>query len=186
MRIFQNTINFSAFLLTLSVIFINQQALAQTHNTPHQYNTRYQSAKIKANKHTVTVIGGGISGTYIRFATDMANVLNAKKQDGLRILPIIGLGGGQNIKDILFLRGIDMGICQSEHLAYLKKQDPALYSDIENRVRYIAKLYDSEWHIVARKDIKSVEDLRGKTVNLWKPISATGIGGRNNFRDPGH
>ena len=160
----------------LCFLFILSNASAQT-NSP----SRYQQAKDDANKHTVTIIGGGISGTYIRFATDMANVLNVKKKLGLRIVPVIGLGGGQNVKDILFLKGIDMGIVQSEHLAYLKKQDPVLYSNIEDRVRYITKLYNSEWHVLARKDIKSLKDLEGKIVNLWKPVSATGIGGRTIF-----
>ena len=170
------------YTLCLWVTFSITSSLAQSST---QSFSPYQQAKADANKHTVTVVGGGISGTYIRFATDMANVLNDKKQQGLRVLPMIGLGGGQNIKDILFLRGIDMGIAQSEHLAYLKRTNPTLFRNIEDRVRYITKLYESEWHVVARKEIKSIEDLRGKTVNLWKPVSATGIGGRTIFETLG-
>ncbi len=169
---------FVSFLIAL-YSFSTSQAISQTQ--PSKNTSRYQQAKQLANKHSVSVIGGGISGTYIRFATDMANVLNSKDENGLRIIPIVGLGGGQNMKDILFLKGIDMGVVQSEHLAYLKKQDPQLYNNIQDRVRYITKLYNSEWHLLANKNIKSLEDLRGKTVNLWKPVSATGIGGRTIF-----
>ena len=58
----------------------------------------YQKEKIRANKNTVTLVSGGIDGTYIRFARDMADVLNDKQLNGLRVLPILGMGGTQNIK----------------------------------------------------------------------------------------
>ncbi len=142
----------------------------------------YQKKKEEANKSIVTVISGGISGTYIRFATDLANVLDDKKDSSLRILPIAGKGGGQNVLDILFVRGIDMGITQQDHLTFFKQQDPVLHANINKHVHYITKLYNAEYHVVARKDIKSLKDLDGKTVNMWKPNSATDIAGRTIFK----
>ena len=100
----------------------------------------------------------------------------------MRVLPIAGRGGGQNVIDILFLRGIDMGLTQQDHLSFFKNLDPNLYSDIDRRIRYITKLYNSEYHLIARSDVKRFEDLRGKKVNFWKPWSATDIGSKTIFR----
>ena len=38
----------------------------------------------------------------------------------------IGRGGGQNVIDILFLKGIDMGLTQQDHLSFFKNLDPKL------------------------------------------------------------
>ena len=138
----------------------------------------YERSKAERNKSTVSVISGGISGTYIRFATDLANVLDDLDSNSMRILPIAGRGGGQNVLDILFLRGIDMGITQQDHLAFFKQRNPALFANIEQRVHYITKLYNAEFHLVANKSINSLDDLKGKTVNLWRPWSATDIAGQ--------
>jgi len=109
------------------------------------------SAVARANAGTVTIISGGIDGTYIRIAADLAAVLD----DGttLRVLPVLGKGSLQNIVDILYLRGVDIGIVQSDVLAYVRQRH--LYPNIEQSVQYIAKLYDEEVHLLVRKDIRA-------------------------------
>ena len=141
-------------------------------------SSKWEKAKRDRNRSSVTVISGGIRGTYIRFATDLANVLDDLKGNEMRVLPIAGRGGGQNVLDVLFLKGIDMGITQQDHLTFFKQKDPVLFGNIDKRIRYITKLYNAEFTMVARKDIKSFEDLKGKTINLWRPWSATDIGGQ--------
>ena len=144
--------------------------------------TPYEKQRFDRNRSTVSIIGGGINGTYIRYATDIANELDDLKGNDMRVLPLIGRGGGQNVIDILFLRGIDMGLTQQDHLSFFKNLDPKLYGDIDNRIRYITKLYNSEYHLVARTDVKKFDDLKGKTVNFWRPWSATDIGSQTIFR----
>ncbi len=139
-------------------------------------------AKQERNRNTVSVIGGGISGTYIRFATDLANVLDDPDSNDLRVLPIVGRGGGQNVLDVLFLKGVDMGITQQDHLTFFKQENPSVYGNVDRYVHYVTKLYNAEFHLVARKEYKTLDDLRGKTVNFWKPWSATDIGGRTVFK----
>src|SRR5215203_3910428 len=65
----------------------------------------------RANAGTLGVISGGADGTYIRIAADLANVLDG---DTLRVLPIIGRGSLQNLQDIMFLRGVDIGIVKMD------------------------------------------------------------------------
>jgi uncharacterized protein len=114
-----------------------------------------------ANSDTVGVVSGGVDGTYVRIAADLAAVLDS---DHLRILPIIGKGSVQNISDILYLRGVDIGIVQSDALAYAERQN--LYPNVDQQVEYIAKLYEEEVHILARKDIAQLSDLAHQKVNV--------------------
>jgi hypothetical protein len=51
----------------------------------------------------------------VRGAADLASVLD--DGDDLRILPIVGRGSVQSIADILFLKGVDVGIVRSDTLA---------------------------------------------------------------------
>ena len=57
----------------------------------------------------VTVMTGTIGGTYVQFGADLASVLDYGDQ--MRVLPIVGRGSVQSIADILFLKGVDLGIC---------------------------------------------------------------------------
>jgi TRAP-type uncharacterized transport system substrate-binding protein len=41
-----------------------------------------------------------------------------------------------------------------------------LYANVEQRIQYITKLYNSEFQVLARNDIRSYDDLRGKKVNF--------------------
>ncbi|MDJ0389477.1 TAXI family TRAP transporter solute-binding subunit [Roseomonas sp. E05] len=115
-----------------------------------------------ANAGTVGVISGGVDGTYIRIAADLAAVLD--EGDHLRVLPVVGKGSLQNISDLLYLRGIDLAIVQSDVLAAATRE--RLYPGVGQLVQYITKLYDEEVHILARRDIERVEDLAGQPVNV--------------------
>jgi TRAP transporter TAXI family solute receptor len=116
----------------------------------------------RANGGTVSIVSGGVDGTYVRIASDLAAVLD--DGDRLRVLPVLGKGSLQNISDILYLRGIDIGIVQSDVLAYASSKQ--LYAGITQSIQYITKLYDEEVHVLARRDIAALQDLAGKPVNV--------------------
>jgi len=117
----------------------------------------------KLNQNTVTVISGNPNGAYLYLAFDMSAVLDSGSD--LRVLPVIGKGGYQNMMDVLYLKGVDLGITQSNIMGYLKKTGE-FGPNIEGRVAYIAKLYNEEMHILAGPGVNSVQDLNGKRVNL--------------------
>lgn len=125
----------------------------------------------QANGGTVGVIAGGVDGTYIRIAADLASVLD--DGDALRVLPILGKGSVQNITDIMLLRGIDVGIVQSDALVFARSR--RLVPGIDSMIQYIAKLYDEEIHILAGAGIAGLQDLAGKTVNIDVPGSGTAM-----------
>jgi uncharacterized protein len=114
----------------------------------------------RANQGTVGVITGMEGGTYAQTAADLTIL-----DDGtLRVLPIIGKGSLQNLSDILYLRGVDVGFVQADALTYAKQHN--LYPTLTQSIRYIAKLYDEEIHVLARTDISSLQDLNDQRVNV--------------------
>lgn len=152
----------------LAVFFVAALCLFSCLNTASaEFKTQtYDQKKREANDISVAIINSGLTCTCARFSEDIRNVVNDLRPDGLRVLPVIGVGGLQNLKDVLFLKGIDMGIVDQDNLALLKRRDPKFYADIEQRVHYITKLYNAELHVLARNDIKSLADLKGKRVNF--------------------
>src|SRR6266699_6667386 len=102
---------------------------------------RYEEKRREANDIAVSIVVSGLSCTCARFAEDIRNVVNDLRPDGIRVLPVLGVGGLQNLNDVLFLKGIDMGIVEEDNLRLLKKRDPKLYENLEQRIQYITKLY---------------------------------------------
>jgi uncharacterized protein len=164
----------SFFLFLASVIVPLRPALAQSQK-PGSAAANYDEKKRQANDIAVTVVVSGISCTCARFTEDIRNVVNDLGPDGIRVLPVLGVGGLQNANDVLFLKNIDMGVVDEDNLRLLKKKDPALYANIEQRIQYITKLYNSEFQVLARDDIKSYDDLRGKKVNFNLKDSQTEV-----------
>jgi uncharacterized protein len=127
----------------------------------------------RANTGTLGVISGGADGTYIRIAADLANVLDG---DDLRVLPMIGRGSLQNLRDIMFLRGVDIGIVQMDAREQLNAEN--LQNDAVRRLRFITRLYNEEVHIIADREITDIRQLEGKKVNIDKAGSGTNLTSR--------
>ena len=167
--------SFALFLVSTPSL---RPALAETQKPPvaqSQKPASYEDKKRQANDIAVSVVVSGISCTCARFTEDIRNVVNDLGPDGIRVLPVLGVGGLQNVNDVLFLKSIDMGVVDEDNLRLLKKKDPVLYANIEQRIQYITKLYNSEFHVLARDEIKSYDDLRGKKVNFNLKDSQTEV-----------
>src|SRR5687768_9693865 len=159
-----------AFVFYCVFLLFSSFAAAQGLIEAPQPGSPAHSTKVEqVNRGTVGIISGAITGTYARIATDLSAVLD--KGDDLRVLPIIGKGSVQNITDILYLRGIDVGIVQSDVLQYIR--ETGTYPDIGNRIAFITKLYNEEIHILTRTDVKTVEELKGRKVNFANEGSGT-------------
>ncbi len=134
----------------------------------------------RANTGTLGVISGGADGTYIRIAADLANVLDG---EDLRVLPMIGRGSLQNLRDIMFLRGVDIGIVQMDAREQLKAEN--LQDSAVQRLRFITRLYNEEVHIIANREITDIRQLEGKKVNIDKAGSGTNLTSRLIFEKLG-
>ncbi len=171
------------YIAALLLLVLDASAIAQTGGP---VPSRFDEEKKTANANTVTIVASSASSTYTRLVQDIQDVLddNAVGQ-GLRVLPVLGKGGGQNFHDILFLRSIDMGTTDVGYLQNYKQKDPVLYANIEQRIQYICKVLDSEFHLLASKDINSYADLRGKKVSFWKKLSITSLAAETIFKTLG-
>jgi len=123
------------------------------------------------NRGVVELETAGSAGISVRMAEDLASVIN----DGAtrRIVPVVGTGSLANLADLKHLRGIDTAILQTDVLEYAKEQ--RLSPGIEGSITYIAKLHNEEFHLLARREIQSVEDLANKKVNVDLRDSGTAI-----------
>ena len=114
----------------------------------------------RVNEGTVTVITAPAGGATSVFGSDMARVLDDDAT--VRVLPVLGKGPVRNVVDILHLKSIDMGAVAADVPEFYKLQYQ--FPDIASQLRYIAKLYHNEIHVIAKTSIKSLADLNGKKV----------------------
>ncbi|MEA2740884.1 MAG: uncharacterized protein QOH05_4191 [Acetobacteraceae bacterium] len=121
-----------------------------------------------AQNITIGLIAGGPGSTDARIAADIAEVLD--DGDRLRVLPMLGRGSVQNIADLIYLKGVDVALVHSDVLTETMQQGSI---PREGSVQYIAKLFQEEIHVLARKDIASLGDLNGKVVSIGTAGSGT-------------
>jgi TRAP transporter TAXI family solute receptor len=133
----------------------------------------------KVNANTVAIVSGNVNGTYLAIAYDLSAVLD--DGDEFRILPIIGKGGAQNLRDVRFLKGVDLGITQAILLNTFRKTKEL--GPIDESITYVAKLFNEEMHLVVRADsgIASVAQLDGKKVSFSDEGSGTQLSARDVF-----
>ena len=127
------------------------------------------SIRDRINDGVVTVLSGNRDGDSLGIVYDLSEVLD--DGDNLRVLPVVGRGSAQNVKDVLVLSGIDMGITHSNLLNHFAKTGEL--GDIKNRITYIAKLFNEEMHVIAGKTVNSLNDLNGQSVNFGETGSGT-------------
>src|SRR3984885_624237 len=118
------------------------------------------------NANTVSVITAPAGGTTSVFGSDMARALD---DANMRVIPVLGKGPVHNVVDILNLKAIDMGMVVSDVPEFYRLQYKI--PDITSQLRYIAKLYNNEIHVVAPSSLKSIFDLAGKRI-----VASTDVG----------
>jgi uncharacterized protein len=131
----------------------------------------------RMNANTLTLVTGNPSLIFTAFGNDLAAVLN--DGDNLRILPVTSQGAIQNVRDVRFLRGIDLGFTVSNVLGYYRKSGEL--GDLEDKLVYIAKISNDEIHIVTRANITTLEQLRGQKVNFNSKGSGSQMSARDIF-----
>jgi TRAP-type uncharacterized transport system substrate-binding protein len=133
------------------------------------------------NENTVGIVSGSPStdDTYLQVANDLASVLN--DSDRLRILPIVGVGGHQNIRDVRYLKGVDIGLTQLSVLNSYRSFNQ-LMGKYDDKIVLIAKLFNEEVHLIAARDITTIEQLNGRKVNIDDVRSGTSQAMRDVFK----
>jgi len=123
------------------------------------------------NAWTVGLAGGQLEGAPIRFATEIARVVD--DGENLHVLPIVTRGPAENVEALLFLKGVDAAVINADALDQFRSLTP----NIEQKITYILSLFPSELHIFVRPEITSLNDLKGKKVNFNTPGTAAAYSG---------
>jgi TRAP-type uncharacterized transport system substrate-binding protein len=127
----------------------------------------------KINLWTVGLAAGLPEGTFLRFGAEIARNLN--ERDELRVLPVVTPGATDNVKDILFLKGIDVGITHADVFEHFRNVEKI--PNIEKRIHYISEMYISELHVLVRPEFNSIKDLEGKKVSFHTPGAGPSVTG---------
>jgi TRAP-type uncharacterized transport system substrate-binding protein len=120
-----------------------------------------EAERQKVNENVLMLVAGQLGQPYIQFAQDIAVAVD--EGDKLRVLPVASGGAVKNVRDILLLRGADLGISTVQVLNDLKASGE-LGPNLERQVAYVAVLSVDAFHVLARPEINSLKDLNGKTV----------------------
>ena len=161
------------FIALLILLFQTDFAATQAIPKSIQQGGTEGAIKERKNAWTVGIAGGLIDGTYMRFADELAKVLD--DGDNLRILPMVSYGAASNLDDLLYLRGVDLAVTQSDVFEYFRSERKT--PNLQNRIHYILRLPIAELHILAKTDIRSLEDLRGRRVNFGPAGSGSSLTG---------
>ena len=145
--------------LLLASFVLDAEAAAQGTTKRTSYESQMNA---KLNRATIGLAAGRIEGAPLRFATELARVVD--DDDDMRVLPIVTRGPFENVNDLLYLRGVDAAIIFGDVLEHFKKD--GRIANIGARINYITHLFPSELHVFVRPEIRSLEDLAGKPVNF--------------------
>jgi TRAP-type uncharacterized transport system substrate-binding protein len=128
-----------------------------------------QLRRLKLNRDTLMIAASRPGASHLAIASDLAGAVAGG--GGLRLLPVAAEGGLANLRDLVFLRGVDMAIVAANELAHAKATKAL--GNLVQKVAYVASLYGEEVHILAGRGVVSIEDLRGRKVAV-PPGDATG------------
>jgi TRAP-type uncharacterized transport system substrate-binding protein len=168
------TMTFAARFAVFSIVIFSMgdSSIAQSRRTQ---NAPAISGEVpirdRLNAWTIGLAGGLLEGAPIHLATEIARVVN----DGsaMHVLPIVTRGPTENVNDLLYLKGIDVAIINSDSLEEYKSQVP----QIKHHISFILSLFPSELHIFVRPEIRSLADLVGKKVNFNSQGTAAAYSG---------
>ena len=126
---------------------------------------------VAINRGVVELETAGTAGISVRIGEELANLID----DGAtrRLVPVVGKSALQNLLDLKYLRGIDLAILPIDVIDYAREQK--LISTVDPGAYYVTKLYNEEFHLLARRDIKTVADLANLKVNIGPHGSGTAI-----------
>jgi uncharacterized protein len=110
---------------------------------------------------TVGIIAGGSDSTGVRIASDLSRLLDGID---LRVIPIVGKGSVQDINDLIALKAADIAIVQSDVMARTPSTDHQ--PGMQSRIKYVAKLYSEEFHVLSRMQFMCLADLGGRRVSF--------------------
>jgi TRAP-type uncharacterized transport system substrate-binding protein len=150
------------FLWTAFLAASNSAAIAQNQQRLQRLSPAQQQAqRDRQNASTLIVATSHPTASYFAMAHAIASAI--EKNDDLRLLPMSSGGGIETLRDLVFLRGVDLAIVPVNALAQAETTG-SLGSGLPQRIAYIARLYNEEVHLLVGRNTKVLADLSGKKI----------------------
>jgi TRAP transporter TAXI family solute receptor len=110
------------------------------------------------------IITGSKRGTYYQFGLNVADLVKSR---GIKLKVDDSAGSVQNVFAVYKTPGTQLGIVQSDVLAFVAKieTDPVL-KRIAAKIKMVFPLYNEEVHLLANKDVVDFEDLADRSVAI--------------------
>ncbi|OED35631.1 hypothetical protein AB833_29550 [Chromatiales bacterium (ex Bugula neritina AB1)] len=121
-------------------------------------------------QETLGIVTGGSTGTYIKIGQDLSTLL---KNHNINLDVHESRGSLDNIRDVYKAPHAQLGIVQSDVLAFIASSDDRKMKKYANKIRMIYPLYNEEIHILATHSIQDFEDLDGKRIAIGTTGSGT-------------
>jgi hypothetical protein len=177
-------------VLFLSCCLVAAAALGCSQETPD--NARAQRPRVRAHAprppakpHTLTFYGGPRGGTFNRFANKMAAIIS-EDVPGLDVMARQSDGSVSNLLALCAGKA-DMGIVNAGD-AFLGRIGKLACADAKYAdLRAMAFLFGAPAQLVVRtdSDIRTVRDLRGRTIAVGNPGSGAALSAERFFRHLG-
>lgn len=171
---------FLASLACLTWLAATVPAFAQTEDgvVVQQAPKKKKARKVEDGSLNDRVNRGMVSIVTSDDDTETVNdIARAMNEEGrMRVVPILGESAVANVRDLLYLRGVDAGILNADVLPYLR-----LTGDMpaaQRRVRYVTKLYDKTVFLITGPSGSSLAELAGKKVATAGKETDSGVTAR--------
>jgi len=117
------------------------------------------------------IITGKPKGTYYQFGLNLAQLVKSR---GIKLNVYDSAGSVQNVFAVYKAPGTQLGIVQSDVLAFVAKvqSDPVL-KRIATKIRLVFPLYNEEVHLLAHREITDFDDLTDRVVAVGEEGSGT-------------
>ena len=126
------------------------------------------------------LVTGSEKGTYYQFGLDVQKLV---KPTGVNLAVYPSKGSVENIFAVYQRPGVQMGIVQSDVLAFVSRlqSDPVL-TRIAKKTKMVFPLYNEEVHLVGKREISEFDELAGRRVAVGREGSGTYLTARLLFK----
>ena len=120
----------------------------------------------------IGLITGSTSGTYIQIGKDIAHLA---QQTGVDVRVYESNGSIENIAAVFEKDHVQLGLVQSDVLGYLQESQNRKLERVAQQIAMMFPLYNEEVHLLAKKEIRSMNDLAHKVVAVGSKGSGTNL-----------
>lgn len=127
----------------------------------------------------IGIVTGPETGTYFAFGRDISEVSRSVGQ------PVDVRGTSGSIENLKLMtksgENAGLGIVQSDVLGFLKRSSNPNSRQIADKLRLVFPFYQEEVHLLARREIKNIADLKGKRIVIGEEGSGNSLTAINLF-----